>query len=76
VGGGPWFDTYNVVGAVDRVIPVDMYIPGCPPKPEAIIHGVAQLLKIAEKKIAPVIEAQETPEELGMVGHAGERAAE
>jgi NADH-quinone oxidoreductase B subunit len=69
VGGGPWFDTYNVVGGVDKVIPVDMYIPGCPPKPEAIIHGVAQLLKIAEKKIEPVIEAQETAEELGKVGH-------
>jgi len=68
VGGGPWFDTYNVVGGVDKVIPVDMYIPGCPPKPEAIIHGVAQLLKIAEKKIAPVTEAQETAEQLGEVG--------
>jgi len=64
VGGGPWFDTYNVVGGVDKIIPVDLYVPGCPPKPEAIIHGVATLLKIAEKKVAPVRESQPTPDQL------------
>jgi len=64
VSGGPWFDTYNVVGGVDKIIPVDLYVPGCPPKPEAIIHGVATLLKIAEKKVAPVRESQPTPDQL------------
>jgi len=64
VGGGPWFDTYNVVGSVDKVIPVDIYIPGCPARPEAIINGVAQLLALAEKKIAGVRDTQESPEEL------------
>jgi len=76
VGGGPWFDTYNVVGGVDRVIPVDLYVPGCPPKPEAIIHGVAQLLKIAEKKVARVVESQETPQELAAVGKVDGKAQE
>ena len=64
VGGGPWFDTYNVVGGVDKVIPVDLYIPGCPAKPEAIINGVAQILELVEKRIGPVLEEQEGPEEL------------
>ena len=73
VGGGPWFDTYNVVGGVDKVIPVDIYIPGCPSRPEAIINGVAQLLALAEKKIFPVKESQESPEELAAVGHVPPR---
>ena len=64
VGGGPWFDTYNVVGGVDKVIPVDMYIPGCPARPEAILHGVAQLLGAAEKKVARADESQEGAEAL------------
>ena len=64
VGGGPWFDTYNVVGGVDKVIPVDIYVPGCPARPEAIIHAVAQLLELVEKRVAAVQETQESPEEL------------
>ena len=71
VGGGPWFDTYNVVGGVDRVIPVDMYIPGCPARPEAILHGVAQLLGLAKKKVAPERESQPTGEDLARVGYVG-----
>lgn len=69
VGGGPWFDTYNVVGSVDKVIPVDIHIPGCPARPEAILHGVAQVLALAEKRVAPVREGQETPEALSRIGH-------
>lgn len=64
VGGGPWFDSYNVVGGVDKVIPVDLHIPGCPAKPEAIIHGVAQILELVEKRIGPIHEEQETAEDL------------
>lgn len=50
LSGGVFRDAYNVVGGVDKVIPVDVYVPGCPSKPEAIIDGVVEALnKFAEK---------------------------
>ena len=51
-GGGIWFDTYNVVGGVNKVLPVNFYIPGCPPRPEAIVYGVALALGAVSKKVA------------------------
>lgn len=44
ISGGVFAGCYNVIGSVDAVIPVDVYIPGCPPRPEAIIDGIVQLL--------------------------------
>lgn len=43
--GGVFQGCYNVLGGVDRVIPVDIYVPGCPCKPEAIIDGLVKLLE-------------------------------
>ncbi len=53
-GGGCWFDTYNVTGGAGKAIPVNYYIPGCPPRPEAIIYGVALALGLVDKAVAPI----------------------
>lgn len=49
--GGVFQDCYNVVGGVDHVIPVDVYVPGCAAKPEAIIDGVVLALEVVKGKL-------------------------
>ena len=44
-GGGIWFDSYSVLGPVEKIVPVNFYIPGCPPRPEALMHGFMELQK-------------------------------
>ena len=50
--GGIFRECYNISGGVDSIIPVDVYVPGCAARPEAIIDGVVQALGVLEKKRA------------------------
>ncbi len=57
--GGIFRDCYNILGGVDKAIPVDVYVPGCAARPESIIDGVAKALKVLkEKRAGPKEEIQ------------------
>jgi len=63
-GGGPFKEGYNVVSGIDRFIPVDVYIPGCPPTPQALLNGLIKLQeKISTQSIKTVRWYQKGPAE-------------
>jgi NADH-quinone oxidoreductase B subunit len=59
IASGAFMGCYNIVGNINEVVPVDVYIPGCPPRPEAIIYGVVQLLQSLQQ---PPKTAEKSPE--------------
>jgi NADH-quinone oxidoreductase subunit B len=63
--GGPFKEGYNVVSGIDKFIPVDVYVLGCPPRPEALLHGILKLYeKLDGQKIStsPWYSKKEFPE--------------
>jgi NADH-quinone oxidoreductase subunit B len=87
ISGGTFVDSYNVLPGCDTFLPVDIYIPGCPPRPEALLYGCLQLKKLISETsglgtsrrplyVPPVLPPEWSAELLEEYGAEGQECAE
>jgi NADH-quinone oxidoreductase subunit B len=65
---GGIFDTYSVLQGIDRIIPVDVYVPGCPPRPEQVLDGILRIQQLVESESLRRRDSQEYKDLLAKYG--------